>query len=142
MLDGALDLFKAIRSALMADAELSGQVGQRIFTDWSNDADTPFIRLHSPSSLNFEADDGETGAEGSEVSINVHVFAAENGPVVCRRIADRVRRVLRNEASLVLDSTDLWSLIFIDTINRGQDPENPKLQTAIVRFRAVTTDAD
>lgn len=141
MLDGTLDLFKAVRAALIADPVLAPQLGSRVFTDWSNQTEFPFIRLHSPSSLNFEADGQVDSEEGSEIDLSVHVFAAESGPVVCRRIADRVRRVLR-DATLTLDTSDLWSLQHRDTLNRGQDPANPKLQTAIVRFRAVTTTAD
>lgn len=135
--DAGLDLFKAVRSVLVADSYIASQVGQRVFSSWWNQEETlPLIRMWLGSTKTFEMD---VGGEGSETDLSVYVFTKEAGQALCRTIAAKVRTVLgNNEAGLVLDGSDLVSFIHNDTL-MSRDADDPDLQMAVVRFTALTT---
>lgn len=134
MKDATLDLYKAVRAALINDSAVAADVGNRITSDWGATPNHPCIRLHIPESRKYEADCGD----GAEHRVHVHIFTAESGPVVVSRIAANVRAALE-EASLTLDDADLWWISYEQTITR-RDPDDPLLQTARVEFAAVTSD--
>lgn len=131
--DASLELLKAVRAALIADATIAGYVGNRVVTDWGSSLEAPLIRLSIPNVRQYETDCGD----GSEYSLRVHVFVAESGPIVSSRIAARVRDVLQ-DAELTIDDANLWWLTYDQTIN-SQDRDDPTLRMAVVAFQAVTT---
>jgi len=131
--DATLALYKAVRAALIADAEIASHVGTRVSTDWGASLEPPCIRLSSRVVRQFEDDCGD----GSEYAINVHVFAQESGPVISQQIAARVREVLQDN-ELAVDGADLWWFDYDNTLP-SQDPDDPTLRMAVVAFRAVTT---
>jgi hypothetical protein len=135
MKDATLDLYKAVRAVLAADAAVAADVpAARILSDWSRTPNTPFIRLHIPQVLPWEADCGE----GGEHTVHVHVYTAEESPIVVSRIAANVRQAL-DGARPTLDDAELWWIEYAGTIAR-KDPESPNVQTARVEFTAVATD--
>lgn len=133
--DAGLDLFAAVRAALIGDAFIQGKVAGRVFSSWGNqDVAHPLIRMSLGRSERFEMD----GAlDGSETDISVHVFTAEDAPLICRQIASKVRDVLQ-DASLPLAGSYVFDFQFRDII-QITDPDDPKLQIAVCRFRATTT---
>lgn len=135
MRDATLDLYKAVRAVLAADPAVSAEVpAARILSDWGATPNHPFIRLHIPQVRPFETDCGT----GGEHTVHVHVYTAEESPVVVSRIAAKVREALE-EAQPTLDDADLWWIEYEGTIAR-KDPESPNVQTARVEFTAVATD--
>lgn len=136
--DAGLDLFAAVRAALIADTFIQSKVAGRVFSSWGNqDVAHPLIRMSLGRASDFEMD-GTAGVEdGSETDISVHVFTSEDAPVVSRQIASKARDVLKN-ASLSLAGSHLVAIQFRDII-QITDPDDPKLQIAVCRFRATTT---
>ena len=133
--DAGLDLFAAVRAALIGDAFINGKVVGRVFSSWGNqEAPHPLIRMSLGRAERFEIDGGN---DGSETDISVHVFTTEDAPVVCRQIASKVRDVLQ-DAPLVLTGSETVAFQYRDTIPLT-DPDSPSLQMSVVRFRAMTT---
>ena len=133
--DAGLDLLAAVRTALVADTFVQGLVAGRVFSSWGNqDVATPLIRMSLGRAERFEMD---FAGDGSDTSISVHVFTAEDAPVQCRQIASRVRDVLQ-DAPLALSGSNLFQLQFRDIL-QIPDPQSPALQMAVVRFNAFTT---
>lgn len=132
--DAPLELLRAVRAALVADATIAGHVGNRVATDWGSALAAPFIRLSVPDVRGFETDCGD----GSEYTLRVHVFAKDAGPVMARTLASRVRTVLAN-ADLVVDGAALWWITFDQTISQ-LDRDDPTLRMSVVTFKAATTE--
>lgn len=136
--DAGLDLFAAVRSALVADAFIQGKVNGRVFSSWGNQNEShPLIRMSLGRAEPFEIDTADGPANGSETTISVHVFTAEDAPIVSRQIASKVRDVLQ-DADLSMTGSHTVAFQFRDIIQQI-DPDDPKLQMAVVRFRALTT---
>lgn len=137
-LDAGLDLFAAVRAAVIADTFLQSKVAGRVFSSWGNQEEAhPLIRMSLGRSERFEIDGPDGGRDGSETDISVHVFTSETAPIVCRQMASKVRDVLQ-DASLTLTGSDTVAFQFRDII-QVTDPDDPSLQIAVVRFRAQTT---
>lgn len=136
--DAGLDLLKAVRAALIADAYISSTVSARVFSSWANVATAPFIRMRIGRSERFEIEGETSSGDGSETEFSLHIFAAEEAPNVCRRLAGRVRDVLQDN-DITLDDSNTIALQYRDTIPLGSDPDDPSLQMAVVRFVAMTT---
>lgn len=137
-LDAGLDLFAAVRAALVADGYINGQVAGRVFSSWANqDVTPPLIRMSLGRSERFEIDGTTESDDGSETAISVHVFTLEDSPILSRQIANRVRSVLQDN-DLALAGSDTVAFQFRD-IMQLTDPEDPRLQMAVVRFMALTT---
>lgn len=133
--DAALDLLAAVRAALIADTFINTKVAGRVFSSWGNqEAAPPLIRMSIPTARKFEIDGG---GDGSETAISVHVFTAEDAPIVCRQIASKVRDVLEDSDPLLTGSNSV-AFQFRDII-QTDDPDSPSLQMAVVRFSALTT---
>lgn len=136
--DAGLDLFKAVKAALVGDATVNGLVAGRVFSSWGNqDAIAPLIRMNLGRTERFEMDTVGGSADGSETTFGVHIFTKEDAPIVCRQLASRVRDVLQ-DASLVLTGSDTVAFQFRDIVQLP-DPDDPALQMAVVRFQAMTT---
>jgi hypothetical protein len=135
--DAGLDLFKAVRAALVGDATVNGFVVGRVFSSWANAAAPPLIRMSLGRAERFEIDTADGPADGSETPISIHIFAKEDAPDVSRRVAARVRIVLQ-DAPMALDTSHTVAFQYRDTI-QIQDGDDPALQMAVVRFTALTT---
>lgn len=136
--DAGLDLFAAVRAAMIADTFINGKVAGRVFSSWGNqEAPHPLIRMSLGKSERFEIDGPNGTLDGSETDISVHVFTAEAAPLIARQIASKVRDVLQ-DAPLALAGSETVAFQFRDII-QITDPDDPKLQIAVVRFRALTT---
>ena len=136
--DAGLDLFAAVRAAMIADTFINGKVAGRVFSSWGNqEAAHPLIRMSLGRSERFEMDGPDGTLDGSETDISVHVFTAEDAPIISRQIASKVRDVLQN-ATPALTGSDVFDFQFRDII-QITDPDDPKLQIAVVRFRVTTT---
>lgn len=134
-LDASLDLAKAMRAALLANAYISGQVGSRILSSWGDDTAAPLIRFEFGRVQRFEMDGA---GDGSESRIALHVFTSEATPMVALKIAEQIRTVLQ-DASLSLDGSHTVAITYDDTIPVGVDSDDPDLQHVVVRFTALTT---
>ena len=133
--DAGLDLFAAVRAAMVGDTFINSKVVGRVFSSWGNqEAATPLIRMSLGRSEQFEMDGA---GDGSETDISVHVFTTEDAPIVCRQIASKVRDVLQ-DADLTLTGSHTFDFQFRDIIQLT-DADSPSLQMAVVRFRAQTT---
>jgi hypothetical protein len=131
--DPTAALFRAVRSAILADATLFAAVGERVASDWGRKLEAPFIRLSIPRCLPDEDDCGP----GAEVTLRVHVFTAEDGPVECATIAGRVSALL-HDGDLTIAGHSLRELKFDRTDYLG-DRDDPKLRMGIVNFTIRTT---
>lgn len=136
-MSASVELLKAVRAALVADAEIAAAVGDRVSSEWGTVLTAPFIRLSLPSDDLFEADGPDGPDEGSEHKLNVHIFANSSSPVAIGNLAARVRKVL-DKADLDVAGADLWWCRYRQTLNRP-DPDDPTLRMAIVAFEVVTT---
>jgi hypothetical protein len=137
--DAGLDLFKAVRSVLVADTYIASQVGSgsaaRIYSSWGNQTVTaPFIRFWLGTTAPFEMDGA---GEGSETDFSVYVFTSEPAQTLCRTIAAKVKDLLHNQDP-ALDGSYCVSFLHKNTI-MSRDDEDPNLQMAVVRFTALTT---
>lgn len=136
--DAGLDLFAAVRAAMIGDAFIQGKVAGRVYSSWGNqEAAHPLIRMSLGKSERFEIDGPTATLDGAETDISVHVFTAETAPVICRQIASKVRDVLQDSIPTMTGS-EMVAFEFRDMI-QVTDPDDPSLQIAVVRFRAMTT---
>lgn len=134
--DAGLDLFKAVKAVLAADAYIASQCGTRIYSTWGNEeAAHPLIRMWAGDALPFELDGG---GEGSETDFQITVFTAERGQTVARTIGNRVRDLLKDNDAMPLDGSNIVAFQF-SGMSMIRDPEDPELQQAVVRFKAQTT---
>lgn len=137
-LDAGLDLFAAVRAAMIGDAFIHGKVAGKVFSSWANQEVTPpLIRMSLGRSERFEMDGPDGPLDGSETDISVHVFTSEAAPIVCRQIAGKVRDALQ-DAEPDLAGSEVVSFQFRDIIQMT-DPGDPSLQMAVIRFRVTTT---
>lgn len=137
-LDAGLDLFAAVRAALIADGYINGQVAGRVFSSWANqDVSPPLIRMSLGRSERFEIDGPNGTLDGSETDFSVHVFTSEDAPIVCRQIASKVRDVLQ-DSTPTMTGSEVVAFQYRDT-NQFSDPDDPLLQIGVVRFRVQTT---
>lgn len=127
-------LVKAVRAALIADATANGYLAGRVYLDWSSGDAYPLARISIPVEEEFEDD----CAAGAEFDLRVNIYT-KGGPVERSSIAEAVRSVLRY-ATLTLDSAELRSLQWVQTINTSE-PDDPTTHGAVVRFRAIATAA-
>lgn len=127
-------LVKAIRAALIADATVNGYLAGRVYLDWSSGDVYPLARISIPVEGEFEDD----CAAGAEFDLRVNIYT-KGGPVERSSIAEAVRSVLRY-ATLTLDSAELRSLQWVQTINTSE-PDDPTMHGAAIRFRAIATAA-
>lgn len=135
--DAGLDLFKAVRALLIGDATINAAVEGRVFSSWGNVADAPLIRMSLGLALPFEMDTPDGSASGSETPISVHIFCKEAAPIQSRTLAAQVREILQ-DADPDLDGSHTVSFEYENTVQL-QDPDDPALQMAVVRFNALTT---
>lgn len=136
--DAALDLFAAVRAALIADVFIQGHVAGRVFSSWGNqEAPPPLIRMSIGLTKQFEIDGETDSQDGSETPISVHVFTQEPAPILVRQIASKVRDVLQDSDPALTGSNSV-SFQFRDILP-SVDPDDPNLQIAVVRFVALTT---
>lgn len=131
--DASADILKSIKAALIADGAVSGFVGSRVASDWSLNLAPPFIRLSIPIVTEWEDDCGE----GGEHDVRVSIFT-RGGPVERSQIASAVRNLLRNNDALALDNSVMRQMRWVQTINL-QEPDDPTMFSAVVRFEAITT---
>ncbi|WP_072389879.1 DUF3168 domain-containing protein [Hyphomicrobium sp. CS1GBMeth3] len=126
-------LFAAVRTKLLADAQIASAVADRVVSDWGVPLDAPFIRLSVPRALPYDDECGE----GAQITLRVHVFAEHAGPIQCATIAGRVRSVLDN-AAFPIDGHDLDEITYERTDYLG-DADNPRLRMGIAVFNVLTT---
>lgn len=131
-LDPTAELYKAIRALLIADATVNGLVAGRVYSDWSANAGDPLIRLSVPLIEDYDDDCGAGGI----ADIRVHVFA-KGGPVARSTLAGAVRAALQ-DVEPASTEFDIEPLTYIDTLNI-QDPDDPNMFIAVVRFTASAT---
>lgn len=140
MKDASLGLLQAVRAALIADTDVAALVGERVASSFGTPMTPPFLRLHIPAVIQFEADDDtEAAASGSETIVNVHVFTKEPAPIILHDLAAKVRQALQDNDGLTVEDADLWMVAYKSTIKR-QDASDPGLQMAVVSFTAFTTE--
>ena len=132
MKDATASIFKAVRTAILADSWIATRVADRVFSTYDNQSNIshPVIRMSIPDVRQFEMD------EGGEHDLYVNIYTSEGAPIVAKQIADRVRTALASP--LVLDDADLVSLDYRDT-KAMRDDQSPKLQMVVMRFLAITT---
>lgn len=133
MRDASLAVYKALHAKLTGDATLTGIVpAAKIGSDWAKRDKPPFIRFQIPTVLPYEID----CIDGSEMTVTVHVYTQETGPVSSSQVAARVRDLL-HEASLTLDGAELAWITCRQT-RYMTDRDDPTIHTAIVTFEALT----
>lgn len=133
MADPTDALFAAVRTKLLADPQISAAVGDRIASDWSIPLDAPFIRLSVPRSAPYDDECGE----GAEVTLRVHVWSKQSGPIQCATIAKHVRRVLDN-ADFPIVGHELDEITYQRTDYLG-DGGDPTLRMGVAAFTVLTT---
>lgn len=135
MKDATASIFKAVRTAILADSWIATRVADRVFSTYDNQSNIshPVIRMSIPDVRQFEMDEG---GDGSEHDLYVNIYTSEGAPIVAKQIADRVRTALASP--LVLEDADLVSLDYRDT-KAMRDDQSPKLQMVVMRFLAITT---
>jgi len=138
MADGfALDLQKAVRAALVADAGVTALVGQRVYDEPPQDVTFPYLRFGETQPSAFDTDT----TEGSEVSLSLEAHSrSASGRVEAVRIVEAVKEALhRQEASLTLAQHNLVEMIF-QTYSVTRDDEG-RGYTAVIALQAMLEEA-
>lgn len=119
MADTAIQLIQACITKLKADATVSGQVADRIYTNVPQGAAFPYVVL-TVSTEPFAAN----SFSGSAHTLRVQVFSRQDGMMEATKIRSAVHAVLdRNESALTLSSGTLCMLQFsgMATVFREDD---------------------
>jgi len=134
MADGfLLALQKGIRAALVADAGVTGLIGQRLYDEPPQNVTFPYARFGNIEPLAFDTDT----TEGALVSFSIEANSrSASGRVEAAQIAEAIKAALhRQEASVTVAGHTLVELIF-DTISVTRDNEG-RGYTAIVSLQAM-----
>lgn len=134
MADGfALALQKGLRSALVADADVTALVSSRVYDEPPQDVEFPYIRFGSIVPRSFDTDTKE-GAE-VDVVFECHSRSA-SGRVEASQMAEAIQAALhRNEAGVTVTGHNLVELIFED-YSAVRDPSG-RGYTAVVSLQAT-----
>lgn len=131
-MNAALSLQKAMRDALLADAQLLALLGgAHVFDEAPRGAKPPFVSFEQ-----IETRDWSTGdAKAHEHFVQVQVISAERGRAQAQAICDRIEAVL-DRGELVLDGHTLVNLRLVFwSVARNR---NEQTFGAQLRFRAAT----
>ena len=134
MADGfLLALQKGVRAALVADASISGLIGNRLYDEPPQNVTFPYARFGGIEPLAFDTD----SMEGALVSFTIEAHSrSASGRVEAAQIAEAVKAALhRQEASVTVAGHTLVELIF-ETFSVTRDGEG-RGYTAIVSLQAM-----
>ena len=135
--DASIALLTAVRSALIADPDVTAIVGDRVSSDWAADLAMPMIKMQIRSIAPYEADCEDEG-RGSETRIAVHCFARSAGPLAALALGSVVRDAL-DDAPLSLSAPQsIWWIRFVSA-EPVPDAVGPTVSQVIVNLEAVTT---
>lgn len=130
----ALELQKAIFSALGADGGMIAAVGQRIYDHAPANVPFPYVTFGRTSIY-----DWSTGTEsGTEQLLTLHVWSKAKGKKEALDIMERARSVLE-DAALDLDGHKLVNLR--QEFSEVRYDEDLSVYHGLLRFRAVTEPA-
>jgi hypothetical protein len=132
MISAVIALRKAIHSALMGDATLTGMLGAaKIYDDAPREAQPPYVTFGD-----LQSRDWSTNLDhGFEHVVVINVWSTQRGAREALAIADRVRDLL-DDQPLTLDDHRLINLRFAQMETRRDN--NARISRASLRFRAVT----
>jgi hypothetical protein len=130
----SLALQKAVFAALVADADVGGLIGDRIYDAAPRNATFPYLSFGEASVL-----DWSTGTEeGAEHRLVLHIWSRERGKKESYGIMAAITPVL-HDATLTLDGHRLVNLRFAFG-DAGRDADGITWH-GVLRFRAVTEPA-
>ena len=86
----------ALVTALRADTALAALIGDRVFDDVLPDAPHPYVSLGPEDWRPIDSDDGCVAGDDGVVQIDI--WSRAPGRVECKRITDRVARILQDAA--------------------------------------------
>lgn len=135
MTSAAVDLQKALFSALSGDAALSALIGEnKVFDHAPADIAFPYLTFGRTSVF-----DWSTGTEsGTEQLFTLHIWSKTKGKKETLEIIDAVQNRLQQEP-LILDDHSLVNLRFEFAEARYDD--DLSVHHGLLRFRAVTEEA-
>jgi len=110
IVDGyALSLQKAVRAALLADADLASLISTRLYDEPPENVTYPYARF---GSIVADTDDTD-GSLGSVLSFTIEAYSRVTGRVEASRIVEAVRAALHRQEGT------LGSLMLADRVNTG-----------------------
>ena len=127
-----IDLRKAVRAALIADASLSSMLGgARVYDEAPRGTEPPYVTFGDARSRDWST----ASDRGAEHILVIDVWSVQRGQREALAISARVQDLL-DDASLTLDSHNLVSLRFTRLDARREN--QGRFTRASLAFRAVT----
>lgn len=136
MLDSYRPLVESVVALLRADASLTSELEDRIYTRPPQNEIFPFIYL-SVESAPYSGND----FQGMEHTLQIQAFSRESSPNQVARMRDAVYTLLdRNESGITLSQGHLSSINFSGSSAIFLEPDGVAWQASI-EFRVVITQA-
>lgn len=137
--DPTIELQKAIRSVIKADATLATLMGGtvRFYDHVPERTDQPYIEYREGSTAAWDtSESGSSTGFGKEHTISINVWSDYEGTKQMRQILRRVYDLLQNNTSMVLSGHKLVNLRFMfDDIVPEPDGQS---YHGISQYRAIT----
>ena len=132
MADPVLELQKAVRAALIADADFNGAVAGRVYDAIPVGAGYPFAAFGPMQVASYDG----AAMNGVEVAIDVEIWSrAAAGRVEALTLAERARAVL-HDADLTLDTATFTNCRLINQ-RVIRDNDGGSTTQIILTFRAI-----
>ncbi|MCW0235279.1 MAG: DUF3168 domain-containing protein [Ferrovibrio sp.] len=129
MTDTILEIQGAVTARLKNDGTVTGLVGARVYDNVPLGAPRPYISFGPSDAVSDDAD----CIDADEITLQIDCWSEESGFVEVRRIADAVRRALKDE--LAINSNAL--VLFEHRQTRVFRDSDATISHAAVTFTAV-----
>ena len=126
---GAFALQTILYSTLNGDSTLTSTLGAGIHDDVPEDSDFPYVTMGESTVMDY----GTMDVDGSDNTINIHVWSQYKGAKEAKDIMDRVHTLLHN-SSLSVSGFNLVNLRF-EFSDILRDPDGVT-RHGVMRFRA------
>ena len=127
---GAFALQTTLYSTLKGDSNLPSTLGAGVYDEVPEDSAFPYITMGEISATDY----GVKDADGSDNTVNIHVWSQYKGAKQAKDIMDRVHTLLHN-SSLSVSGFNLVNLRF-EFSDILRDPDGVT-RHGVMRFRAT-----
>jgi hypothetical protein len=132
MSTGQWELQQTIFTALNSDSELTTTLGASVFDDVPDHqaVTAPYVTIGEDTAIDY----GTKDVDGSDVTINLHVWSRYRGSKESKQIMDRIHTLL-HDSNLTVTGRNLINLRF-EFGDVLRDPDGIT-RHGVMRFRAV-----
>ena len=130
MTTGSFALKSAIYTALNNDSTLTDTHGAGVYDDVPEGSGFPYVTMGEETAIDY----GVKGTDGSEQTVNIHVWSQYRGSKEVKTIMDRIHTLL-HDSSLSVSGFNLVNTRF-EFMDILRDPDGIT-RHGVMRFRAV-----